>query len=493
MGKDIRFQGRVGWAALALLLANCNGAPDVPRNPTWAEVEPILRANCNHCHGPTAAETGSKGGLVYRFDFYDMNAGSCGDAAEALEPGQSYAAGWAALIKDSITPEAGDSPRMPPAPARALADWEHDTIVRWASAQVPPRGIAGRGNRRPQAHVEIPVIADVQLTVRASVDDPDGESVVGVVKIGSFRLKMPRPGTFATTLNTAKWPTGFYDVSAVVCDGWSAVTYPFGQIGVLHGEAQATRPIASEREDGAPNPPATDAGSPSPADTGTSPQVGDAGASLPSPDASTTLADMRPPTTAPSPDAVASTHAPPSARPVGECPDLNENGALDCKETLVINPDFDKNGASWQPETGAQVSFSTADAFGDPASGALLVKNVAAAADLSNSVQRTAWQCVPAKGGATYDIFAQAFVPGGQSSGGGNVSAWFYGSSDCSGRHLQVKASPGVAATNRWHLLSFQPTAPTGASSMAIRLGVARPFRNLELSVLFDNVLVLAR
>ncbi len=77
---------------LAAVLTGCD-PPLPPPEPTWAHVEPLLRAHCNHCHGATAEKTGSASGVVYRFDFYDLDAGKCGEAARGCRspsgPGQS--------------------------------------------------------------------------------------------------------------------------------------------------------------------------------------------------------------------------------------------------------------------------------------------------------------------------------------------------------------------------------------------------------------------
>ena len=47
--------------SLVLLALACDGSPAPVAQPTWADVEPILRVHCNHCHGATAAQTGALG------------------------------------------------------------------------------------------------------------------------------------------------------------------------------------------------------------------------------------------------------------------------------------------------------------------------------------------------------------------------------------------------------------------------------------------------
>jgi hypothetical protein len=222
--------------ALALAASACGGEPAVPANPTWADVEPILRAECNHCHGGTAPVTAALGGLFFRFDFYDMTPEVCGEAAQALEA-TALGRGYAKLIQADVTVPAGcDRGRMPPAPASPLADWQRETLIRWASASDPPRGAPLRDNRRPDIHLSAAsATADKRLTFTAVIDDPDGEPVVGVLKIGDLTLKMDRPGSFAADIDTSSWPAGTQPISAVLCDGWSQVSYDdLGNVEIKH-------------------------------------------------------------------------------------------------------------------------------------------------------------------------------------------------------------------------------------------------------------------
>ena len=221
----------IGVAALA----GCELPPHPPDVPTWADVEPILRANCNHCHGGTARETGSVGALVYRFDFYEMTDSVCGDAAQALEApsGLSMARGWAASIRTGVTPQARSRPRMPPAPAQPLAEWEWQTLARWADA--PGRGPTPRTNGVPRMQVKrFPITAHRSLSFVAIIDDPDGESVVGVIQAGDVVFKMDRPGSFAVEMDTSAWEEGSVEVKTILCDGWNNVTYTIGRVEIRH-------------------------------------------------------------------------------------------------------------------------------------------------------------------------------------------------------------------------------------------------------------------
>jgi hypothetical protein len=213
---------------VAVWPAACGG-PDAVESPTWADVEPILRAQCNHCHGASARTNAAVGSLVYRFDFFEMTDAVCGEAALALGPG-GMARDWASAIKSSITPPAtGGRPRMPPAPASALPDWQRETLLRWA--QSPRKGLPPIDNHRPSIEVlapKLPTAADPTLAFTVVVRDADGEPVVGVLKVGSHVLRMDRSGSFSAELDTRTWPAGPYPVTAVLCDGWGSFSYDLG-------------------------------------------------------------------------------------------------------------------------------------------------------------------------------------------------------------------------------------------------------------------------
>ncbi len=132
--RGLKTRGRMvsllvfGWG-----IQGC-GDPTVPEHPTWAEVQPILQGECNHCHGSTAARSG--GG--FRLSFFDMTRDVCGEAAAALTAGV-LAGAAAPFITADITPAAGGHTRMPPAPGPALHDWERETLLRWAHLDDHPK------------------------------------------------------------------------------------------------------------------------------------------------------------------------------------------------------------------------------------------------------------------------------------------------------------------------------------------------------------------
>jgi hypothetical protein len=214
------------WWILSMLAAGaCEGPLEPPLHPTWADVQPILEGNCNHCHGSTAQRTGAKGPAVYRFDFFDMNDVVCGEAARAMTV-PALAGASAGLMKTDLR---GGRPKMPPAPASPLHGWERDTILRWADQ--PVKGPPPASNRRPRIRVtNLPASVSTKLKFYAVVEDADGDSVVGLIQFGDVTFQMDHPGSYTVELDMTNVPAGSQRLSAVLCDGWANATYDLGPI-----------------------------------------------------------------------------------------------------------------------------------------------------------------------------------------------------------------------------------------------------------------------
>jgi hypothetical protein len=212
--------------------AGCSSTPAEPQNPTWSDVAPILRGECDSCHGWTAPTTG--GG--FRFDFYDVTKDVCGDAALAMGQGAVLAGSALATtqIETDVLVQGGASwPRMPPQPSPALPDWQRDTIERWAGQ--PVKGPPPPGNRPPTISVaDFPAVAGNALAFTAIIDDPDGDSTIGVVEANGLAFLMNRPGSFAVRFDSSTWPAGSQPVEAVLCDGWTSVSDELGSVQIRH-------------------------------------------------------------------------------------------------------------------------------------------------------------------------------------------------------------------------------------------------------------------
>ena len=206
------------------------GPDDPPENPTWVDVQPILRAECTGCHGASASATGSG----YRFDFFDMTATTCDDVADVLA-GASLAHDQANKIATAITSTDEDvRPSMPPLPAPYLTDNQWLTILRWTAN--PTKGDKPSNNRPPQITVDgTAVLVDQMLDVHVVVTDPDGDPVVGKLKIGDQVIKMmDRSGAFTERFDTSSWPAGTVTMTARLCDGWSLVSADVLEIPINH-------------------------------------------------------------------------------------------------------------------------------------------------------------------------------------------------------------------------------------------------------------------
>jgi len=232
-----------GAALLTIVVGGC-GSPEVPAQPAWADVAPIVRGNCVGCHGWTASDRppdaagvhppNTGGGL--RLDFYDVTTAVCGDAGLAMDPSVPLAgsAGISPEIASDLVVQPGaDVPRMPPAPYPALESWELQTIQRWASD--PVKGLPAPGNRPPTiATNQLPSTANRQLAFTAILDDPDGDSVIGVIEVEGLAYLMNRPGAFAVAFDASAWPPGPVYPVAVLCDGWTSTTIELGPVVVQH-------------------------------------------------------------------------------------------------------------------------------------------------------------------------------------------------------------------------------------------------------------------
>jgi hypothetical protein len=226
----------------ALSNAGCS-SPSAPETPTWVDVEPILRGQCVTCHGGNATTAASVQGLAYRLDLFDLTADVCGEAATAVDPSKlfagAFALGNAQRIADAITIDpANPAPRplMPPLPAPSLEPWQWETILRWAAeSPAPLKGDAPVANRAPIVRISaLDTHVDKTLHLSLNLEDPDGSASVGIVKIGSFTLRMERPGAFIADVDTSSWLEGSLPVDVVLCDGWTKANYSIGPVTVAH-------------------------------------------------------------------------------------------------------------------------------------------------------------------------------------------------------------------------------------------------------------------
>ena len=78
----------------------------------------------------------------------------------------------------------------------------------------------------------VPASAKDTLSFIATTEDPDNDSVIGVVALEDMTFKMDHPGSFQVRLDLNDMPVGTHRLTAVLCDGWGNTSYDLGPIAV---------------------------------------------------------------------------------------------------------------------------------------------------------------------------------------------------------------------------------------------------------------------
>jgi mono/diheme cytochrome c family protein len=171
---------RGGCSALVLAtLAGCGPKP-TSENPTYvSDVEPILRGNCFHCHGPAANPMLAQ----LRWDFYDPQDPQLVDVGvfAGITPAKLHVISFL----NSRSYRAGSPTQMPPPPATVLADRDVETLGRWWM-QGAPRG--QRADNHP------PTATWLARGKAFVVEDRDHEQVLGKITCGAASAQLDRSG-----------------------------------------------------------------------------------------------------------------------------------------------------------------------------------------------------------------------------------------------------------------------------------------------------------
>jgi hypothetical protein len=166
-------------------------------------------------------------------------------------------------------------------------------------------------------------------------------------------------------------------------------------------------------------------------------------------------------------------------------------------ETLVSNPGFDSTVEGWPGQIpSVVVGWNERDAAEAPESGSITVDSTLFSEDAEGVVILGAVQCVPAEGGAVYDVRADTFIPEQAADGAAGLTMLFYKNADCNagvaGTDLSF-TTPLTTAVDKWTEVSGRFIVPPGVGSMQVELVVGKHFAPRSFKALFDNVLVQAK
>jgi hypothetical protein len=191
------------------------------------------------------------------------------------------------------------------------------------------------------------------------------------------------------------------------------------------------------------------------------------------------------------------------ATPPPRCVYPADESKAEC-QTLVQNGAFHQDSSHWNREyDSVLLTWNDEDAAQNDTSGSITVINTLSGLDLG-FVVAGARQCLSATPGTLYVVGADVFITGGEpqylmdaSPGRDNpkagMSILFYKEPDCLGRsHDDSFTTAAVEAEDVWTPIGGSKVAPDEVTSMAVRLIAMKPFRQISMTVDFDNVLVRA-
>lgn len=215
----------------ALTLLACS-PPEAVKDPTWADVYPILQGQCLGCHGASAVTDGGS----FRFDFLNASA-TCKQEPEddlplGFSPPPSFMSARKQILSDIKSFGNSMRPKMPPEPARLLEDWQVKTLENFiakintldpATAVQTALGPLPADARPPRIQATF-VRAGAELTVDYVVTDDNADPVIGKLIVNDRLSKaIPSAGQGQAIFNV----TGLalpLKLDARLCDGFSVKT-----------------------------------------------------------------------------------------------------------------------------------------------------------------------------------------------------------------------------------------------------------------------------
>jgi len=195
--------GRLASLLSATAALGCGTEQAVPEAPTWAgDVQPILRANCFHCHGATA--NFQMYGTM-RWDVFDLTEEpyqrmgfekvfeEVQDGGNLRKVATFFGANDASLLgvlTAYINPDAGEA-RMPPPPATPLSERDRAVLERWAELLKKQPASVLKGSHPSN---NLPTIDRLQPSNQIVVQDQDGDQVLGKLDCGGVAVRIPHSG-----------------------------------------------------------------------------------------------------------------------------------------------------------------------------------------------------------------------------------------------------------------------------------------------------------
>jgi len=205
--------GKLASLLSATAALGCGAEQPVPDAPTWAQdVQPILRANCFHCHGPTASFRLYR---TLRWDVYDLGEEPYQrmgfekvfeDVVGAAQPTKMATffgandSSHSGVITAYVNPEAGPT-RMPPPPATPLTERDRAVLQRWSDLlkQGAVPGAVLKGSHQPNRP---PSMRWLQQPSLAIVRDDDGDQVLGRLDCTGGEVRIEHSGAVPFAENT---------------------------------------------------------------------------------------------------------------------------------------------------------------------------------------------------------------------------------------------------------------------------------------------------
>jgi hypothetical protein len=174
-----------GAIVVSLLLAGCGSEAPAPDKPTWVDdVQPLLQANCFHCHGPTH----DQGIDQFRWDVYNFDKDpkytELGFPPSAFNSPEIPLESSQILLRIAPPPATPPTPVMPPPPAIPLDTRQIAVIQNWVNDNF----LQGQHNPNHK-----PRIAWVAKPLFEVVDD-DHDQVLGQLDCSGKKVQLDHSG-----------------------------------------------------------------------------------------------------------------------------------------------------------------------------------------------------------------------------------------------------------------------------------------------------------